>query len=107
MVVQPTAQGVNSQTFNAPPFDHNMSVPGLYAYHAEHSPDHPVFTYTDLATGSSHDIVFSAVWCNIRKVAPIVAGHYAEIQHYAKDSEHAKDRPVVAVLALTGTRQTL
>ena len=96
MVAPLTPQGVHSPTFNPPPFGHGFSVPGLYAYHAKNSPDHPVFTYSDIESNTSRDIVFSEAWTYVRKAARLVLDH---INPRTVDPDK---RPTVAILAFTG-----
>ena len=95
---RPTPQGVHSRTFRAAPFDHGLSVAGLYAHHAKHSPDHAVFTYTDHDTGARHDVRYAEAWATIRKVARVVEENYSKTQH-AKDGT---GRPIISILALSG-----
>ncbi|KAJ7276812.1 acetyl-CoA synthetase-like protein [Mycena rebaudengoi] len=98
MSPRPTPQGVNSLTFHAAPFDHNLSIPELYEYHALNSPNHPVFMYSDLETGTSKFITYSEAWQGIRQAADMVS------QHISKPMQpEAKEITVVAVLALTDT----
>ncbi|EJF61432.1 acetyl-CoA synthetase-like protein [Dichomitus squalens LYAD-421 SS1] len=40
-----TQQGVGSSTWTRPPFYGNLTIPELYEFHAENSPDHPVIVY--------------------------------------------------------------
>ena len=102
-MVRPTLQGANSKTFHAAPFEHGLSVAGLYEYHARNSPKHPAFTYTDLETKQSHDVLFEAAWQDIRKVANIVLGHCSKTPHYAQYVADPKKRPTIGILALSGT----
>ncbi|RPD57315.1 acetyl-CoA synthetase-like protein [Lentinus tigrinus ALCF2SS1-7] len=91
----PTPQGVNHPTFKPAKFDHGLSVPGLYAYHAEHSPKHAVFTYSDPETGTSHDITYAEAWRSIGAVASIISSH-------VRDTKPG-ERPIIGVLALSDT----
>ena len=100
MSPRPTPQGVNSQTFSAAPFDHGLSVPGLYEYHAKNSPNHAIFTYTDPDTSVSHDVLYSQAWSDIRKIASIVQANYLHSKMHAKGT---KERPIIGILALSGT----
>ena len=99
MSPRPTPQGVNSQTFSAAPFDHGLSVPGLYEYHAKNSPNHAVFTYTDPDTSITHDVTYAQAWSDIRKIANIVHTNYSKTNSTAGKPE---SRPVIGILALSG-----
>lgn len=97
----PAQHCVPHTTFSAPPLEHGLSAPGLYEYHAQHSPDHPVFTYADRDTGESHDIPFSEAWDRIGAVADIVSKQLSKPQLH--DESSGRMRPVVGILALSGT----
>ncbi|KAH9851149.1 acetyl-CoA synthetase-like protein [Lenzites betulinus] len=97
MTARPTPQGVDHPTFHAAPFDHGLSLPRLYEYHAKHSPTHPIFTYADPETGKVHDVTYAEAWQQISAVARIVARNYAASQ--VKSAEGT--RPVIAVLAIS------
>jgi hypothetical protein len=43
----PTPQAVCYSTFTPPPMDGTMTVPDVFDWHAEHSPDHVVFVLSD------------------------------------------------------------
>ncbi|THH19547.1 hypothetical protein EW146_g1644 [Bondarzewia mesenterica] len=48
MVVLPKTQVLNSATFRAPPLhDRSLTLPDLYDWQYEHSPDHPLFLFED------------------------------------------------------------
>ncbi|KAI0753486.1 acetyl-CoA synthetase-like protein [Daedaleopsis nitida] len=91
-----TPQGVNSPTFNPAPFNHGLSVAGLYEYHSKHSPNHPVFTYADTDTGSVVDIRYPDAWTSITKVAEIVHASGRETS-----TGTIATRPTIGILALS------
>ncbi|EIW54172.1 acetyl-CoA synthetase-like protein [Trametes versicolor FP-101664 SS1] len=95
----PAQHCVPRTTFSAPPLEHGLSVPGLYEYHAQHSHDHPVFTYADRDTGESHDIPFSEAWDRIGAVADVVSKRLFKPQLHGEFS--GRVRPVVGILALS------
>lgn len=99
-----TAQGVNSRTFHAPPLDCGLSVPGLYEYNAKHSPDHPVFCYAHIETGVVHDVTYSEAWDYIRSAARIIQSRIVTGVNELSGSSNANFRPVVAILAPSGTK---
>ncbi|KAI0629575.1 acetyl-CoA synthetase-like protein [Trametes polyzona] len=105
-ISRPTPQGVNHPTFHPPPFDHGLSIPGLYEYHAKHSPEHPVFSHADPATGALRDITFAEAWSSIRAVADVVSARLSRRPGLEDtpscDGAHCTDgRTVVGVLALS------
>lgn len=98
----PGQHNVPQMTFNAPPLDHGLSVPGLYEYHAQHSPDrHPVFTYANRDTGEPHSITISEAWDRIGAVTKIASKQLSTSQVHGEPSERA--RLVISVLALFST----
>ncbi|KAJ7485527.1 acetyl-CoA synthetase-like protein [Mycena latifolia] len=100
MPSRPTPQGVSSSTFHAPPFDHNLSIPELYEYHALNSPTHPVFMYSDVEAGTSKFITYREAWQGIRQAAATVSQHLSKL---TVQDEPTKQGPVIAVLAVTDT----
>ncbi|KAI0657838.1 acetyl-CoA synthetase-like protein [Cubamyces menziesii] len=95
--VRPTPQGVNHPTFKAAPFNHGLSIPRLYEYHAENSPNHPAFAYADPATNEVHDVTFADMWKSICTVSDIVLERYENSPTKAEDGS----RPVIGVLAVS------
>ncbi|KAJ7742651.1 acetyl-CoA synthetase-like protein [Mycena maculata] len=79
MLPRPTLQGVNSPTFHAAPFDHNLSIPELYKYHALNSPTHPVFMYSDVDAGNTKFVTYSEAWRCICQAVTIVSRHLGPI----------------------------
>ncbi len=98
-----TPQGTKSETFQPAPFDHGLSVPGLYQYHAKNSPKHPVFTYSDPDTQARNDISYRKAWEIISTTATIVFDHCDK----RPVTESTNTRPVIGVLALSGRSYTL
>ncbi|KAI0743085.1 acetyl-CoA synthetase-like protein [Daedaleopsis nitida] len=96
-----TVQGANSKTFKRPDLDTTLTIPELFAYHAIHSPEHPVFVYAD-DDQQEHVIRFPEVYRAIRKAATISSAHYnRRADHYAKAQvgKSANDPPVIGILA--------
>lgn len=89
-----TAHGHNSSTFHPPPIEGTLCVPELFEYHAQHSPEHPLFVYADSTarsldgndghTGDSdaqlRTIKYPEAWRMILRAARIVKGHYARFE---------------------------
>ncbi|RPD70255.1 acetyl-CoA synthetase-like protein [Lentinus tigrinus ALCF2SS1-7] len=89
-------QGVGSKTWVPPPFFGDMTIPELYAFHAEKSPRHPVIAF-DEEDGSIRTLTFADVFRGIRKAAGIVSGH---VQHRTTLGATSDHRHVVGVLAI-------
>lgn len=100
MTARPTPQGVNHPTFKAAPFEHGLSLPGLYEHHAKNSPSHAVFTYADPETNVPHDVSYAEAWEKISAIARIVERNYQ--QSLTKKTEGG--RPVIGILAISGTQ---
>ncbi|KAJ2971705.1 hypothetical protein NUW54_g12443 [Trametes sanguinea] len=90
-----TPQGANSTTWTPPPFYGSMTIPELYAFHAEKSPEHPIFAYHD-EQGEVHKLRYKEVFPAIRKAASFVARHVPSPKDDAKDS-------ILGVLAVAGS----
>ena len=67
-------QGVNSTTWTRPPLLGPLTVPELFAFHAEKSPDHPVIAFDD-EHGNVQTLYHRDVFPAIRKAAKIVSGY--------------------------------
>ena len=100
-----TMQGASSTTFKNPGLDTTLTIPELFAFHAEHSPEHPVFVYAD-DEGQEHTIRFPEVYRAIRKAATLASAHHArQADYYAKAQvgKSPHEPPVVGILATAGT----
>ncbi|KAI0062574.1 acetyl-CoA synthetase-like protein [Artomyces pyxidatus] len=100
MSVLPQTQVLSSQTFRAPPLeDRTLTLPDLYDWQYEHSPDHPLFLYDDVP-GKVRTIAWSEAVRAIHNAAHVVASRLpAEIVANAIGG-----RPiVVACLCATDT----
>ncbi|KAI0632701.1 acetyl-CoA synthetase-like protein [Trametes polyzona] len=67
-------QGVDSTTWTRPPFYGDDTIPQLYAFHAEKSPEHPVIVYDD-EKGAVRELRYKDVFPAIRKAAHFVNEH--------------------------------
>ena len=63
-----TQQGTDSPTWTRPGFYGGSTIPELYEFHAEHSPDHPVIIYQD-GERTTQTLRFKDVFRAARKVA--------------------------------------
>ncbi|KAI0769291.1 acetyl-CoA synthetase-like protein [Trametes elegans] len=89
-------QGVRSATWTPPPFYGTLTIPELYAFHAEKSPEHPVVVYDD-EQGVVQLIRYKEIFRAIRKAATLVSGH---VRPSATTEGVASQPPVVGVLAI-------
>ncbi|TBU53497.1 acetyl-CoA synthetase-like protein [Dichomitus squalens] len=65
-------QGLNSTTWTRPPLFSSLTIPELYAFHAEKSPNHPVIVFDD-EHGNVQTLYHRDVFRGIRKAAKIVS----------------------------------
>ncbi|KAL1938320.1 hypothetical protein VTO73DRAFT_11771 [Trametes versicolor] len=93
-----TQQGVNSTTWTRPPFYGNESIPELFAFHAEKSPEHPVIVYDD-EHGAVRELRYKEVYPAIRKAAHFV-NKYVCLSPPPVESEGADKPRVVGILAI-------
>ncbi|KAJ3566240.1 hypothetical protein NP233_g7123 [Leucocoprinus birnbaumii] len=63
----PTLQAAESTTFTRPPFDQSLTVPELYAFHAQHSPNHPLFVYSTDSTGTCRELCYPEVYAAVQR----------------------------------------
>ncbi|KAF7797380.1 hypothetical protein EIP86_008575 [Pleurotus ostreatoroseus] len=91
--------GLSKPSFHPVPLKHDYSIPGLYAFHAEHSPDHPVFAYADFENGITHNITYVEAWRDIRKVAATVSARCS----LATAATGTQKRQIISILALSDT----
>ncbi|KAI0659473.1 acetyl-CoA synthetase-like protein [Cubamyces menziesii] len=88
-----TLQGVNSSTWTAPPFYGPLTLPELYAFHAEKSPEHPVVVYDD-EQGAIREIRYKEMFRANRRAA-----HYVS-RHVTLPDPTADENSVLGVLAI-------
>lgn len=43
----PNTQALDSKTFKLPPLDGSLTIPEIYDWHLQHTPDHPLFAYVE------------------------------------------------------------
>lgn len=115
----PMPQGYNSPTFHPPPVDGTLCIPELFEYHAEHSPEHPLFIYADedssIISGDdrgsgTRTIKYPEAWRMVQRAAKIVNGHYMRFKDkYARQDRESgivamKQRvpPTIGILANAG-----
>ncbi|OSD00742.1 acetyl-CoA synthetase-like protein [Trametes coccinea BRFM310] len=90
-----TPQGNTSTTWVSPPFYGSMAIPELYAFHAEKSPTHPIFSYDD-ERGEPRELNYMQVFSAIRMAASYVSRH---ISRSVKASREGTGDYVLGVLA--------
>lgn len=91
----PQTQVLSCKTFQAPPLDGSLTVPEIYDWHAEHSPEHPLFLYGD-PEGPVHTITWAEAVRAIHRAGRIVQNSVGPVA--------SPTVPVVAILANTGMR---
>lgn len=98
----PTLQGCCSATFQQPPLDGSLTVPELFAWHAKHSPIHPVFVHpnsdpsiTDSIVTIHYPEVYRAIIAAAKLVKEALANH--EVQQ-----QPTNEIPVIGILAIAG-----
>ncbi|KAI0651021.1 acetyl-CoA synthetase-like protein [Trametes meyenii] len=69
-----TPQGASSETWTPPPFYGSLTIPELYAFHAEKSSEHPVAVFDD-EQGAVRTLRYKEVYRGIQKAAKIVSYH--------------------------------
>ncbi|PCH42383.1 acetyl-CoA synthetase-like protein [Wolfiporia cocos MD-104 SS10] len=87
----PRNQGLSSPTFRQPPLDGSLTLPELYEWYAEHSPDRSLFVYTD-----DDDKVHHITW---KQAAGAVRTSARLIGERVGWTSGSRELPVVAVLA--------
>jgi acyl-CoA synthetase (AMP-forming)/AMP-acid ligase II len=88
----PTPQGLTSKTFKQPPLDGSLLLPEIFDYHAEQSPDHPLFRYVD-----ARNILHTISWSRAVK-----AFHNAARITRQRVEAAGGRRPMVGILAAAG-----
>lgn len=94
IAIPPRSQGLTSSTFIQPPFEPSLSVPALYDWQYEHSPDHPLFVFQE-STGRKRTITWG-------EAVPAIHRATRYIRDAVKYSGEGK-KPFIAILATTGT----
>lgn len=89
----PRTQALNSKTFRPPPIDGSLTVPEIYDWHLENSPEHPLFMYSN-DDGTSTTIKWSEGVKAIHRAGRL-------IQRLTGCQSPAKV-PILAILANTG-----
>ena len=91
----PRTQALNCTTFALPPLDGTLTLPEIYDFHLQHSPNHQLFVYAD-RSGLNHTILWSKAVRSIHR-----AGHI--VQSRLNDGlVKPSCKPIVAILALSG-----
>ena len=100
----PTPQGLNSPTFKPPPVDGSYTIPELFGYHAEHSPEHPIFVFAE-GDGQTRTICYPEAWRMINRASRIVQDHYkkSEGRYVAQQGLRPVEQPpTIGILASAG-----
>lgn len=89
----PRIQRLNSTTFCQPPLDGSLTVSDAQDCHYEHSPNHPLFVYSD-DSGKNITIPWSEFVPAMHRAGRLV-------QEIAREDDHI-ERPVFGILASNG-----
>lgn len=94
----PLNQALSSGTFQPPPLDGSLTLPEIYDWHLEHSPEHQLFAYTD-SFGIEHEV-------NWRDGARGIFNVSREIRRCVRLPANRIGSPptVVAILSTAGNR---
>lgn len=91
----PQTQGLSSKTFRAPPLDGTLTLPEIFDWHLEHTPDHRVFTFTS-DDGKVRDIFWPETVTATHVGAKIIR------ERLSSRVNMGSPTPVVAILAPSG-----
>ncbi|KAI0070731.1 acetyl-CoA synthetase-like protein, partial [Panus rudis PR-1116 ss-1] len=92
----PRTQCLEETAFKQPPLDGTMTVPEMYDWHLEHSPDHPLFAYAD-ENEEEHIISWAEGARAVHRAGHVVRG-LAE-----KNTSRGSSRQLFAILSATDT----
>lgn len=88
-------QGVHCTTFEQPPVDGTLTIPEMFDWHAEKSPNHPLFVYLD-DDGKVKTITWGETIRAAHRAGRLL-GRFVE-----ETSGVAGRKPLIAFLANTG-----
>lgn len=96
----PTRQASHSTTFKVPPLDGSMTMLGMFDWHLENNPDHPLFLYKSSHTTHVQSILWPDATRAIHRCARLIR---ASIEHLTPGrSFNRASPPVIAVLGHLG-----
>ena len=91
----PNTQGLTSTTFCRPPLDGTLTIAEMWDWHAEHSPEHPAFEYSD-----DNGSVTTIRWPEANRAMHI--GGWLVKNFAATHPVSNSRKPVVSILASSG-----
>ncbi|KAK7461264.1 hypothetical protein VKT23_008439 [Stygiomarasmius scandens] len=98
-------QGLHSKTWTPPPLDGSLTIVELFEWNANHSPDHPYYTYYH--DGQKRIVCNAEIWRAMKRVARLECVKYLKDYHSryeAQEGERPKDRgPTIGILASADT----
>ncbi|KXN91843.1 hypothetical protein AN958_11866 [Leucoagaricus sp. SymC.cos] len=97
VLILPTLQAAISKTLTQPSLDNMLTISQIYAFHAQRSPNHPIFTYAEALTDFSSTIYYLEVYTAIQRGHNIVTHKRNEL------SQGCERNNVVGVLASLGS----
>lgn len=93
-------QAVASKTFKPPPLDGSLSMLGMYDWHLDHTPNHPLFQYKARHTTHIHTILWPEAIRGIHRSARYVQSC---IDRITRDlTKPISGPPVIAILGHIG-----
>lgn len=97
----PQTQALTSKTFKSPPLDGSLTLPEMYDWHRDNTPEHPLFVYSD-DDGERTTILWPEAVNAVNRAARITR------ERMGCDPEKCPDvsagTPVVAIIAAAGQR---
>ncbi|KAH8100027.1 acetyl-CoA synthetase-like protein [Cristinia sonorae] len=90
----PKNQGLSSKTFRVPPLDGSLTIPEIWDWHLEYSPEHPLFVFND-EKGQEVVIRFREAVHAMHRAGRLVRSRLPD--------DVADSRPVIAILAASDT----
>ncbi|TCD61564.1 putative NRPS-like protein biosynthetic cluster [Steccherinum ochraceum] len=88
----PKTQALSSKTFKIPPLDGSLTLPEIWDWHLENSPEHPLFVYVD-ENGTEKSLIFRDAIYAMHRAGRIMRSRMPE--------SLAETRPLVAILAVS------
>ncbi|TCD65683.1 putative NRPS-like protein biosynthetic cluster [Steccherinum ochraceum] len=90
----PHTQALSSTTFRIPPLDGSLTMPEIWDWHLEYSPEHPLFVYSD-EDGNERIVKIREAVHGMHRAGWIIRSRLPE--------SLVDIRPVIAILAATDT----
>ncbi|KII90166.1 hypothetical protein PLICRDRAFT_40364 [Plicaturopsis crispa FD-325 SS-3] len=86
-----TVQGATSTTWKAPPLDGSVTVPEMFDFHLQNSPDHPLFVYHNIDGEGATTVTWAQATRAVHRAANLIL---------ALTNGHKDGRKTVAILGV-------